>query len=90
METVSVNRFRDNLKTLVEEVISSHEPLRVTRRGGEAFMVMSEQDWQRERESLYVLQNTDLMQQIAKSMNTYTQGKAYQPTAEQMDEILGV
>ncbi len=51
---------------------------------------MSEQDWQRERESLYVLQNTDLMQQIATSLNTYTQGKAYQPTPEQMDEILGV
>ncbi len=90
METVSVNIFRDNLKTLVEEVVGNHEPLRVTRRGGEAFVVMSEQDWQRERESLYVLQNTDLMQQIAKSMSTWTQGKAYQPTAEQMDEILGV
>lgn len=34
METVSVNRFRDNLKALVDEVVSSHEPLRVTRRDG--------------------------------------------------------
>lgn len=69
---MNVKRFRNHLKALVEEVVSSHKPLRVTRRGGEAFVVMSEQDWERERESLYVLQNTDLMQQIAKSMITYS------------------
>ena len=90
MNTVSVNRFRDNLKGFVEDVVGSHEPLRVTRRGGQAFIVMSEQDWERERESLYVLQNTDLMKKIANSLATYTKGTAYQPTAEQMNAILGV
>ena len=90
MDTISVNRFRDNLKGFIEEVVGNHEPLRVTRRGGEAFIVMSEEDWERERESLYVLQNTDLMKQIANSLATYTQGTAYKPTEEQMNAILGV
>jgi antitoxin YefM len=90
MNTISVNRFRDNLKGFIEEVVGSHEPLRVTRRGGEAFILMSEEDWERERESLYVLQNTDLMQQIANSLVTHTQGTAYKPTEEQMNAILGV
>jgi antitoxin YefM len=71
-------------------VVGSHEPLRVTRRGGEAFIVMSEEDWERERESLYVLQNTDLMKQIANSLVTHTQGAAHKPTEEQMNAILGV
>jgi antitoxin YefM len=87
MDTVSVNQFRDNLKTLVEQAISNHEPLRVTRRSGEDFVVLSADDWEREQETLYVLQNSALMKQIAASLTTHTKKKGYRPTKEQMDEI---
>ncbi len=90
MDTVSVNKFRDNLKTLVEQVVSQHEPLKVTRRAGEAFVVLSADDWEREQETLYVLQNQDLMRQIANSLETHTRGQGYTPTNEQMDEITGI
>lgn len=90
MDTISVNKFRDNLKSVVEQVISRHEPLKVTRRAGEAFVVMSADDWEREQETLHVLQNKSLMQQIADSLETHTRGKGYQPTGEQMDEITGI
>lgn len=90
MDTVSVNIFRDNLKSLVEQVVSRHEPLKVTRRAGEAFVVMSAEDWEREQETLYVLQNQGLMQQIAESMASHTKGQGYRPTKEQMDEITGL
>lgn len=89
MDTISVNKFRDNLKSVVEQVVSRHEPVKVTRRAGEAFVVMSAEDWEREQETLYVLQNKDLMQQIADSLETHTHGKGYTPTDEQMDEITG-
>lgn len=55
MDIVSVNKFRDNLKNLVEQVVSQHEPLKVTRRAGEAFVVISAEDWKREQETLHVL-----------------------------------
>jgi antitoxin YefM len=87
MDTVSVNQFRDNLKNLVEQTISKHEPLRVTRRSGEDFVVVSAEDWEREQETLYVLQNSDLMKQIAASLATHSNNKGYKPTKEQMDEI---
>ncbi len=90
METVSVNVFRDNLKTLVEDAISRHEPLRVSRRSGQDFVVMSAQDWEREQETLHVLQNSSLMQQIADSMKTHTERTGYTPTKEQLDEITGI
>lgn len=64
MDTMSVNKFRDNLKSAVEQVVSRHEPLKVTRRGGEAFVVISADDWEREQETLHVLQSKNLMQQI--------------------------
>ena len=90
MDVVSVNRFRDNLKTLVEQVVSSHEPLKVTRRAGDDFIVMNADDWEREQESLYILQNNSLMAQISKSLTTHSQSTGYQPTEEQLNEITGI
>lgn len=87
MDTVSVNQFRDNLKSLVEQALSKHEPLRVTRRSGEDFVVLSAEDWEREQETLYVLQSSNLMQQIATSMASHAKQQGHRPTAEQMDEI---
>lgn len=90
MDIISVNKFRDNLKNLVEQVISRHEPLKVTRRAGEAFVIISAEDWEREQETLHVLQNRDLMQQIAASLDTHSHGQGYTPDDEQMNEITGI
>ena len=90
MDIISVNKFRDNLKSLVEQVISRHEPLKVTRRAGEAFVIMSAEDWEREQETLHVLQNRDLMQQIAASLETHSRSQGYTPDDEQMNEITGI
>lgn len=90
METVSVNKFRESLKKLVEQSISRHEPLRVSRRAGQDFVVISAEDWEREQETLYILQNSSLMRQLGESVKTHTERRGYTPTKEQMDEIAGV
>lgn len=90
VDTVSVNKFRDNLKSLVEQVVSKHEPLKVTRRAGEAFVVIGADDWEREQETLHVLQNRDLVQQIAASLDTHNRGQGYTPDDEQMNEIADI
>lgn len=90
MDTVSVNKFRDNLKSFIEQVVNQHSPIKVTRRAGEDFVVVGAEDWEREQETLYVLQNNELMKQIAASIDTHTQGKGYKPTAEELDEITGI
>ena len=45
MDSVSVNRFRENLKAFVDRVVGDHEPIKVTRRAGEDFVVISADDW---------------------------------------------
>lgn len=90
MDSVSVNKFRDNLKSFVEQIVVSHVPLKVTRRVGEDFVVISAEDWDRDQETLYVLQNTSLMAQIAVSLNTHTKNKGYKPTKEALSEITGL
>ncbi len=90
MKSISVNQFRENLKSWVEEVINSHAPLKVTRRHGNDFVVISADDWEREQETLYVLQNNSLIRQIAESFITHTKAQGYQPSEEQLDEIIGI
>ncbi len=90
MDSISVNKFRDNLKTFVEQVISDHVPLKVTRRSGEDFVVLSADDWAHEQETLYILQNSDLMKQIANSMASNVSNKGYKPTAGEIDEIIDI
>ncbi len=90
MDSISVNKFRDNLKSLVEQVVNQHRPLKITRRSGEDFVVISAEDWEREQETLFVLQNSSLMRQIADSSRTHIQGSGYVPTTEETNEIVGV
>ncbi len=90
METVSVNQFRSNMKGFVEQAASVHEPLKVTRRKGGDFIVISAEDWERDQETLYVLQNSSLMKQISESTRTHTEISGYSPTDGEINEILGV
>ena len=90
VESISVNKFRDNLKSFVEQVVSDHLPLKVTRRSGDDFIVLSADDWEREQETLYVLQNNSLMKQIAASMATNAKNKGYKPTVVELNEITGI
>lgn len=87
MREMSVNEFRNQLKTAVEGVIEDHVPLRVTRRGGDDFVVVSAEDWDREQETLYVLQNRSLMQQIGRSLKTHREGTGYVPSSEELDAL---
>jgi antitoxin YefM len=87
MQSVSVNEFRSQLKRYVESVENSHDPLMVTRRNGESFVVMSASDWQQQQETLFVLQNSNLMAQIAASMKTFEAKKGKPLSKEQQDEI---
>lgn len=90
MDTISVNQFRDNLKRFVEQVIDQHIPIKVTRRNGKDFVIISAEDWEREQETLFVLQNSSLMKQISESTGTHTERSGYTPTDEETNEILGV
>jgi antitoxin YefM len=87
MIELSVNKFRANIKEFVDKVIEDHQAIRVNRRAGKDFIVMSAEDWEREQETLYVLRNNSLMSQVAESMKTYEDKSGYQPTQAELDEI---
>ncbi len=90
MNSISVNQFREKLKHFVETVIKEHQPLKVTRRNGENFVVISAEDWEREQETLYILQNQSLISQIAESQVTHQANLGYKPSAKELNEIAGI
>lgn len=84
---LSVNEFRANIKGYVDRVVADHEPLTIARRNGGAFVVISLEDYERDKETLYVLQNSYLMRQIAESSKTFAQSSGYKPNQKEIDEI---
>lgn len=75
MNTITVSQFTNSLKTFIEQVIKHHTPIKVTDQDGEDFVIISAEDWEQEQETLFVLQNNQLMKQIAESMATHQQNQ---------------
>lgn len=68
MREISIYEFRRHLWEVTEQVVEKGVPLRVKRGGGQDFIVVSAEEWEREQETLYVLQNKPLMEQIERSL----------------------
>lgn len=79
MKTIDIEQFQNDLDRFVDEAVKEAQPLKVTQPDGKDFVVISAEEWAREQETLYVLQNASLMRQIAKSMKTYAEGSGYRP-----------
>ena len=87
MLELSVKKFRANLKSYADKAIEEHQAIRINRRSGKDFIIVSAEDWERDQESLYVLRNNSLMNQVAESLLTYQKNSGYIPTQEQLDAI---
>jgi antitoxin YefM len=64
MSEMTANQFREHLKSAVDEVTANHRVLRVTRRRGEDFVVLSASDWQFIEETLQLNQVQGLVESI--------------------------
>ena len=47
--------------------------------------MVSAEDWEREQETLYVLQNKSLMEQIERSLKTHGEGTGRRLSPEELD-----
>lgn len=74
MTAVTITEARKNLYQLVAETAQGHKPLLIKGKHNNAVLV-GEEDWNAEQETLYVLQNQKLMKQISDSLNPTTSHK---------------
>ena len=90
MEVMTYSHFREKLAAVLDAVSNNSTVVKITRQNGKAAVVMSLEDWERDQETIYVLQNKSLMRQIAESLQTHQAGKGYTANKDTVDEILGI
>ncbi|MGB3916624.1 MAG: type II toxin-antitoxin system Phd/YefM family antitoxin [Thiothrix litoralis] len=90
MEVMSYSNFREKLASVLDTISNNSTVVKVTRQNGKAAVVMSLEDWERDQETLYVLQNKSLMRQIAESLQTHQASKGRLADKDTLDEIFGV
>ncbi len=90
MEVMTYSSFREKLASVLDHISNDSALVKITRQNGKAAVVMSLEDWEREQETLYVLQNNPLMRQIAESLQTHQTGAGRVADKDTLDEILGV
>jgi antitoxin YefM len=88
MNSISLKQFKNNTQDLIKLVINQHTPLKITDQNGGDFIIISAEDWEQQQETLYVLQNEKLMEQINQSIVTHSQNKGYSPNQKEIDEII--
>lgn len=64
MNEVTANHFRQHLKREVDRVVENHDVLRVRRRRGGDFVVLSADDWSAIEETLYLNRVPGLVESI--------------------------
>ena len=69
MTTITASDARARLYRLVDEVSSSHKPLRITGKRNNAILI-SEEDWEAIQETLYLLSLPNMRESIRAGLET--------------------
>lgn len=69
MRSIRVSEARDNLYNLIEEVATSHKPVKIMGKRGNVIAI-SEEDWQAVEETLYLTSVKGVRESILEGMAT--------------------
>lgn len=68
MTTITVTEARANIYKLIDEVVSSHQPITITSKRSNAILI-SEEDWNSIQETLYLLNIPGMRESIVEGIN---------------------
>jgi antitoxin YefM len=57
MRAISYSEARENLKSVIDQVVADRAPITITRQRGEGAVLISESDWASIEETLYLLRS---------------------------------
>ena len=75
MEITTYSNFRKNLKSFMDQVFATSDPLFVTRSKGDDIVVMTKSDYESMNETLYLLSSKTNADRLAKGIKEFEQGK---------------
>ena len=74
MDITTYTSFRQNLKSFLDQVLSSHSPLFVTRSSGEDVVVLSKVDYESMQETFYLIKSPNNATRLLNGLKEYDQG----------------
>jgi antitoxin YefM len=75
MEIASYSEFRQHMKSFLDAVLKTRNPLFITRKHGEDLVVISKDEYTSLQETLYLLSSPKNAQRLNESMKQYERGK---------------
>ena len=85
MTTIPLSDARARLSELVDEAVRTHERVEITRNGRRAAVLMSADDFDALEETLEILGDAELMQEIATAQEDIRKGNVY--TLEEVEAL---
>lgn len=71
MEITTYSKFRQNLKTFLDEVFTRRTPLYVTRSNGEDVVVLSKSEYDSMQETFHLLKSPENAYRLLKGLEEY-------------------
>ncbi len=75
MKAISYSEARENLKSVIDQVVDDHAPIAITRQRGEGAVLVSESDWASIEETLYLLRSPANARELLASIAELDAGK---------------
>jgi antitoxin YefM len=75
MQAISYSEARHDLKNVMDEACSNHEPILITRRKGESVVLVSLEDYESIMESEYLLSSPANASRLLQSLKEAKSGK---------------
>lgn len=75
MEITTYTKFRQNLKSFLDQVFLKHTPLFVTRTNGEDVVVLSKSDYESMQETFYLLKSPKNAERLLKGIKEFENGQ---------------
>lgn len=75
MRAISYSEVRENLKSVIDEVVASHAPIAITRQRGEGAVLVSESEWASIEETMYLLRSPANARELLNSIAELDDGK---------------
>jgi antitoxin YefM len=80
MNAINYSDLRQNLKSVMDTVISSHEPIIVTRRNSDNVVLMSYEDFASIEETAYLLKSPKNAERLRESIKSFKTGRGKEKT----------
>lgn len=74
MEVTSYSKFRENMKTYLDNVVNDSRPLYVTRTNGEDVVVLSKSDYEGLQETYYLMSSPKNAERLLEALKDLDEG----------------